>query len=258
LTKRNVSQAKSRYASVARAQRNVATADFDPPRLRQSLKKTPDYDENEEIDLSLRGWKAMCPADSPMGLELGNTPAAYDPSNGTRSTYTFIADHYRSMDLCDHPEIVPLHGSLLEKDPAASELAPLFVLSKTTLHSDILGVPVEQLVTGMRDVPWEEKFEDRLLWKGSNTGTYYWKGTSWRDTQRTRLLKLTNDAKGEVEMLSPPKVMNGRSISQGLKKVPIGEANAFYHDLAFTGQPIRELRRCACNEPKAAIQLMQR
>jgi hypothetical protein len=160
--------------------------------------------------------------------------------------------------LCDHPEIVPLHGSLLEKDPAASELSPLFVLSKTTLHSDILGVPVEQLVRGMRDVPWEEKYEDRLLWKGSNTGTYYWKGTSWRDTQRTRLLKLTNDVQGEVEMLSPPKGMNGRPISQGMKKVPLGEANAFYHDLAFTGQPIREFHGCACNEPSAAIQLIRR
>jgi hypothetical protein len=208
--------------------------------------------------LTLRGWKAMCPANSPMGVELGSTSAPYDPSNGTRSTYTFIADHYRSMDLCDHPEIVPLHGSLLEKDPAASELSPLFVLSKTTLHSDILGVPVEQLVRGMRDVPWEEKYEDRLLWKGSNTGTYYWKGTSWRDTQRTRLLKLTNDVQGEVEMLSPPKGMNGRPISQGMKKVPLGEANAFYHDLAFTGQPIREFHGCACNEPSAAIQLIRR
>ncbi|GFZ52429.1 hypothetical protein JCM24511_10202 [Saitozyma sp. JCM 24511] len=207
--------------------------------LRQYLDEEEYFDDNEEIDLSLRGWPAMCPADSPMGIKRGRTPDAFELSKGTRGSYAFIADHYQSMDLCEHPELVSLHGLLLGKDPQVAPLTPLFVLSKTTLHADILGVPVEQIVRNIQDVPWEEKFEERLLWRGSNTGTHFSRETTWRDTHRTRLIKLVNEHRGKVDMLGPPREMDGKVLGKGRRQVPIEVANGYYHDMAFTGEPIQ-------------------
>jgi hypothetical protein len=144
------------------------------------------------------------------------------------------------MDVCDHPEYVPWHGVLAGKNPDTEPLTPLFSLSKTTLHADVLGVPVEQYEDEMRHVPWEDKTEDRLLWRGSNTGIHFAKDTPWRETHRMRMIKLANEQEGEVELLSPPRALEGKTVGMARTKLPVGEANKFYTDIAFTWPPIRE------------------
>jgi hypothetical protein len=150
------------------------------------------------------------------------------------------------MDLCEHPETVPLHGALTGKYPGDGQgiMNPLFVLSKTRLHADILGVPVEQVVGGMREVPWEEKTEEKLMWRGRTTGIVYSKGAPWRTTQRTRLIKLANENRGEVEILGPSKGVGGRTVGQERRKIPIAMANEYYFDIAFVEEPIRASMRC--------------
>lgn len=81
---------------------------------------------------------------------------------------------------------------------------PVFSLSKTTLHSDILAVPVEQWVEDLPVVPWAERTSDKLLWRGSNTGMHYAKHTPWQNSHRIRAINLTRpDAEGFVDVLPP-------------------------------------------------------
>lgn len=61
-------------------------------------------------------------------------------------TKTFIADHVNNMDLCVHPDIINLHGATSGTKPMPQpELLPIFSLSRTALHSDVLVIPTEQV-----------------------------------------------------------------------------------------------------------------
>lgn len=69
------------------------------------------------------------------------------------------------MDLCAHPDIIPLHGTTAGREPEPSAvLMPMFSLSKTNLHSDILVIPIEQWAEPEGAMHWNEKEEGRLLW----------------------------------------------------------------------------------------------
>lgn len=188
----------------------------------------------------------MCPPDSRMRADRDRSRNRVDLFNNSNTLHTFIADHYRSMDICEHPEIVPLHGTLAEINPQGGPLTPMFVLAKTRLHGDILGVPIEQVVGGMRNIPWEEKAEERLLWRGRNTGITYSKNTPWRVTQRPRLVELANAEHGELEMLGPPTGMEGRTVAEDRRRIPRAVANRHYFDIAFVEEPIRTSMRCCC------------
>jgi hypothetical protein len=143
------------------------------------------------------------------------------------------------MDICDHPELIPIHGTLLGKNPHVEPLTPLFTLSKTTLHADILGVPVEQYTDILRRIAWEEKYEDKLMWRGSNTGAYYSHDIPWRSTHRARLIEMVNADEGELEMLPPPRSLEGATIAEKRRNVSKEVVNRYYADMAFTGEPIR-------------------
>lgn len=52
---------------------------------------------------------------------------------------SFVASHDAMLNLCDHPHLVRLHGALNGLHPVPSpQLLPIFSLSKTNLHSDIM------------------------------------------------------------------------------------------------------------------------
>ncbi|RSH90840.1 Glycosyltransferase 90 protein [Saitozyma podzolica] len=158
------------------------------------------------------------------------------------------SDHYRSMDICEHPEMVPLHGTLAGVNLQGGPLTPMFVLAKTRLHGDILGVPVEQVVDGMRHIPWEHKVQEKLIWRGRNTGSTYSKNTPWRATQRPRLVEVANAEHGELELLGPPAGMGGKTVAEDRTRIPRAMANRYYFDIAFVDEPIQ------CDVPDGTCQ----
>ncbi|WVQ85782.1 hypothetical protein IAT38_007949 [Cryptococcus sp. DSM 104549] len=215
------------------------------------------FDEDDEIDMTLRGWSSACPPSSPLRAHLATPPTSPLPPTSLPEK-SFISSHAATFDLCAHPDLVPIHGALAGKDPAMQPLTPIFSLSKTRLHADVLGVPVEQWVESMREVPWEARKEERLLWRGSNTGAYHDQDTPWRVSHRTRLMTVANmDSQPEVEeaeraeageeegrrekmeMLPAPRNMRAKSLERGVRKVTWGDASSRYMDMAFTGSPIQ-------------------
>ena len=204
-------------------------------------------EEDTEIDLTKQGWSAACPPSSALGQYDRRRPAAVSLTPSTALDHkTFISNHSSFMDLCDHPEHVALHGFLSGRNPTVQPLSPIFSLAKTSLHSDILGVPTEQWSDNISTPHWYGRPEEKLLWRGSNTGTYYDISTPWRTSHRARLLRLANqisqdeeDEEWGVTLLPAPKLMRGETLERMTEVLPWGRANRHYMDVAFTGTPIR-------------------
>ena len=107
------------------------------------------------------------------------------------------------MDICLHPEIMPLHGFTTSVGTNPGELVPLFTFAKTTVHSDILATPLEQYSsTYIGDDPdWKDKSINKLLWRGSTTGVEFAKHVKWELSQRARMHFMSHETKGDKTIL---------------------------------------------------------
>ncbi|KAL8292384.1 hypothetical protein RQP46_000996 [Phenoliferia psychrophenolica] len=124
---------------------------------------------------------------------------------------TFIDKHVPSMDLCQHPERQGIHGFTAWPGPRPGLLFPLFSFTSTSLHSDILVPPLEQYEREVGlDPIWKEKTQNKLVWRGSTTGSDLTIPHMRKFSQRPRLCRLhkqtgsiaipiaSNDAPGEL------------------------------------------------------------
>jgi hypothetical protein len=155
----------------------------------------------------------MCPPQSPLAQsQRSSTPANRKPQlTLPDNTSSFITSHSASMDPCNNPSYQTLHGLLSTRNPLSGILLPIFSISKTTAHADMLSTPYENWMSGdLTHVNWEDKRDDRAMWRGSVTGGHWSEASPWRDSQRMRLVKL-----GE-------------------------ENNRDMFDFAFTGSPLRK------------------
>jgi hypothetical protein len=210
------------------------------------------FDEDGHINEGLRGFAHACPPNSP--LRLNPYPALNRSEIGAQTPKSFIASQAASMDLCTNPQHLPLHGLLADQNPALDILLPIFSLSKTSLHADILGVPTEQWIDDSPSIPFARR-KGRLLWRGSSTGGIYQSNPfpgghefDWRITHRVRLVELGNKMDGEIQVLPAPKGMSDRSLAaaqqdvnpDGSGQLPRSIVNQQYMDVAFTDGPIRK------------------
>jgi len=218
-----------------------------------SLVEDGEYFTNEEeVDTTTRGWEAACP--------YGSVARSTTKSNRRRARVlkTFVSDPKTSqMDICRNPVFMDLHGVLNGRRPHIQEsLLPMFTLSKTVLHTDVLGVPMEQWMEDMPEVPWQARTKNRLLWRGSNTGAYYTGENTWRKTHRVRLVDMAGGGRDNVDILLPPKADEeddhhedegshfhtlGGSVYKTFR-VDKETVKQDLLDVAFAGSPLRELR----------------
>ncbi|KAL0958786.1 hypothetical protein HGRIS_014107 [Hohenbuehelia grisea] len=185
------------------------------------------------------GFLSACPPGSPAfdrPIDLDHPPPA-------SSQAKFIADHRQTMDPCQHPSLFYIHGEFIAHDlgpPPESVMRPRFANCATTVHHDI-QIPtllswVEDILPRSEDPEWEQKLDDRMTWRGSNTGIWFSNATRWNVTQRVRLVNQANDQSGTVSVLLPPEdeseaVGTGTEMAKGL-------LNPLMFDIAFAGQPI--------------------
>ncbi len=194
--------------------------------------------DSEEIDVEARGWAQGCPHSS-----AARSFDRFAPLTGHgKEDKTLIADHFDTFDLCKHPESMSLHGVTSGRSPhVQAKLSPIWSLSKTTLNTDVLGVPVEQWVDTMPAPAWKDKADNRLMWRGSNTGTYHSKDTTWRASHRARLVGMSGwEASGDAHVLSPPTEGDSRPLKATILTANIAALNKGSLDVAFSGVPIRE------------------
>ena len=191
-----------------------------------------------------QGWSGTCPRDSLLYLN----PKDWFQEPIPQNSKTFIYDHRGSMDPCNNPELVLLHGTYLAHGigpPLERFPSPLFSPSSTLLHMDILMTSMSQSSPLFEDdITWEQKTDGRLFWRGSTTGIYHHKGVDWRKSQRIRLVNLTGPRSAShvaddaiVSFLNPdapPDESVGNPVEHSRRQV-----NSALMDIGFAGSPIQ-------------------
>lgn len=57
------------------------------------------------------------------------------------------------------------------------------------MHGDILSAPIDTFSAPTGKVtPWEKKAHNKVMWRGPTTGMYARRGSTWRTSQRSRLV----------------------------------------------------------------------
>lgn len=204
------------------------------------------------------GWAMACPPDAPIASHIyPRGQEVLPPHSSTQKT--FIHDHRRAMDVCYHPEYLRMHGSFLIRDRISTHRfpPPSLAYCATGMHADIRMTSLAQssrFIRADQDIPWEERQDTRLFWRGSPTGmwhSHWYDGDQerWRGSQRLRLVDwLSPNAPGmggsdsRVEYLPSPRL--GSEIEErgeavgSTRSVSRREINRIFMDVEFAGNPI--------------------
>ncbi|WVW82295.1 hypothetical protein I302_104301 [Kwoniella bestiolae CBS 10118] len=195
-----------------------------------------------EIDTAHLGWASACAPHKPLRHD-------YDPDilpdldglwNGDKS---FVWDHKATMDPCTHPTLTHLVGFLSGhgKGPAPSkELYPVLAMCKTTLHADVLGVSMEAWTEDVGNDPaWEDKKDDRMLWRGKTTGIYFNDEVPWNISQRINLVSHSAEPLGHIPVFDVPPSYNPNKPVGEPQNLPLSQLNAELMDVAFVDEAIQ-------------------
>ncbi|TFK24115.1 hypothetical protein FA15DRAFT_687615 [Coprinopsis marcescibilis] len=192
--------------------------------------------------ISGTGWRFACPPDS---LPRRN-PVNLDHPPRPRTVKTFIHDHLTTMDPCLHPTHFHLHGQFLAHRMGTTpekKLVPEFSQCSTFLHHNIrIPTPygwLDEVLPRSDDPPFDEKVDDRLSWRGRNTGISHANHIPWLNSHRNVLVRLANDLTGKVKIL-PPNVTASEPLGAP-REFRRSRINPATMDVAFAGDPI------ACN-----------
>ncbi|KAF7377561.1 Beta-1,2-xylosyltransferase 1 [Mycena sanguinolenta] len=187
-----------------------------------------------------KGWKSACAPGSPGRDESINLDG--DPPPKTTKK-TFIHDHNLAMNPCLHPRHFWLHGQFLSygKGPTPErDMVPEFSDCSSTIHHNIhIPTPygwVEDISPRSDDPPWDDKVDERLMWRGSSTGISHNSRTRWHNSHRITLMRVANDLKGTMGILAPWK--NAREAVGEPIEVRKARVNPGVMDVAFAGDPI--------------------
>lgn len=175
-----------------------------------------------------------------------------EPASGKR----FIHDHHASMDPCTNPGIFYHHAQYVAHDLGPRprpKLAMQFAYCSTPLFHDIQPPTfiswTADVTPRENDPPWAQKTDERLLWRGSNTGINHNAHTRWQHAQRIRLVRMAGAMDGAERVLLPP---TGAGVEDE-ERLRVGEGvdmqraliNPAMMDIAFTGEPIGcDLKYC--------------
>jgi hypothetical protein len=156
--------------------------------------------------------------------------------------------------VCTHGFL--LHGQFLSHRTgpiAHRKMVPQLSYCPTLLHHDIMAAMpinwIHDILPRSDDPEWDNKIEECLQWRGSNTGIWHANDTRWRVAQRARLIEWATKNYGEnLTVLMPPKDEN-QKVGKGvpMKKGILGPVML---DVFFAGQPLS----CA---PETCEQLKQ-
>ncbi|KAL8291565.1 hypothetical protein RQP46_002543 [Phenoliferia psychrophenolica] len=142
----------------------------------------------------------------------------------------FIQNHMASMDTCQEPGAMLLHGTDY-MTPGIARLQAMFSLSKATVNGDILYD-----LNPANELPFSAKPHHKLMWRGSPDGVFVGQENTWRRTQRFRALYLTNsnETKQTRKIRLTSTDMNGREY-QFDSHATLAQLNERYTNVRATG-----------------------
>lgn len=197
-------------------------------------------DINNPPEIKLHGWISAC---DPMSAAWKD-PIDWDSPPPPQANKTFIYNHREAMDPCQHPSLLRLHGQYLSHNAGPvphRTMIPQFSYCSTLLHHDIMpAMPinwVEDVLPRSDDPEWDDKFDERLQWRGSNTGMWHEEKSKWRSSQRSRLIDWASGGlEGNITML-PSRVNEKRRVGEAVT-VKKGRYGPALLDVALVGEPL--------------------
>ncbi|KAG7091997.1 hypothetical protein E1B28_008384 [Marasmius oreades] len=125
----------------------------------------------------------------------------------TPRSKTFIYNHPKTMDPCAHPALFWTHGLFVSHNtgPAPQPyMVPQFSACTTEIHHNI-NFPtsygwIEDLPPS-ENPPWEDREDERLMWRGSDTGIWHGNGVKWGSNHRDWLIRWATGVHGVVDVL---------------------------------------------------------
>ncbi|KAI5480769.1 glycosyltransferase family 90 protein [Pseudohyphozyma bogoriensis] len=184
----------------------------------------------ESEDTNLSNFAQACAINSPLRR---SERGEFTPDYSGEAQRSFIWDHTKASDLCNHPEFRKLHGHTMEQGVPLGPIVPLFTFAKTTMHADILVTPLEQYSDTYigYEPPWEGKSQNKLLWRGTTTGVEFDKKHPWKLSQRARLHLMSQNMDGDKEIIWSQRGAIRTS------NMSVSSLNHLYMDTAFSGKP---------------------
>ena len=165
--------------------------------------------------IAATGWKFACSPNSPVGPSISTNHLQGQRRKPSYGTTRLRWIHVTIQATFFH------HGQFLSYGlgPAPQPVfSPEFAYCSTTIHHNIrIPVPydwVEDVFSRSADPEWDEKVDERLLWRGSNTGMYHSRTSRWRHSHRTFLVERANELHGTLKVLSPNKTKHEKRKSR--------------------------------------------
>ncbi|KAL1726872.1 glycosyltransferase family 90 protein [Schizophyllum commune] len=179
------------------------------------------------------GWLTACHPSSPgrhYPIDLNQDPPP-------RTGKSFIHDHYKSMSPCQHTYLFHHHGQFVSHEAGPNPqpvMVAQFAYAATTIHHDIrMPAPYDWIEDIPGEPEWEEKTDNRLLWRGSTTGMLHDPVFHWEKNHRLRMVGLTNDNSSVLSVLESR--APGERVGQP-KPHWSGALNPKLMDVAFAGR----------------------
>lgn len=160
------------------------------------------------------------------------------------------------MDFCKTPTLKSLIGVLSydNRGRSPSELRPMLVLSKMPMDSEFRVTALDAYSNysasdaGNKFLPWEEKSDPRIFWRGLGTGGFNTQ-IDWRLSQRMRLHLMMNGKKhadGQEEFWEKDaEVMIATSDGWELETRKHAELARAYADVSLVDRPHQVSRFCS-------------
>ncbi|BGP16397.1 hypothetical protein JCM10213_004046 [Rhodosporidiobolus nylandii] len=182
----------------------------------------------EAEDPTLSNFAQACAPNSPLRR---SERGEFTPDYSGEAQRSFIWNHAKAADPCQHPEARKLHGHTMQQGVPLGPLVPLFTFAKTRAHSDILCTPIEQWQEHYigYEPHWEGKSQNKLLWRGSTTGVEFDRHTPWRKSQRARLHIMSHEKEGDK-----PVIWSQRGQLRETN-ISVATLNSLYMDTSFSG-----------------------
>ncbi|KNE92687.1 hypothetical protein PSTG_13900 [Puccinia striiformis f. sp. tritici PST-78] len=201
--------------------------------VRNSTFLSPHDLEDIKDHHGLYGWSNTCSTQSELHKYLDGLQDL-SSLNRIGVGQSYIHDPVAASNFCDHPNLVQLNGFLSSTQPKVHQFFPLFGFTKLNGFAELPLSPPSQFNQEMgTDLSWEEKL-NKLFWRGSTTGTFFSAINNWRMSQRTRLVKFSNEPRGNVTVRKTDSQDNLEYFEGDTR-----ELNEKYFDIGFTNTPVQ-------------------
>ncbi|GAA5896669.1 hypothetical protein JCM6882_005755 [Rhodosporidiobolus microsporus] len=192
-----------------------------------------------ETELPIQGettwtWRQRtCPPNSALHRSVSGLNNNFKPPGPS-----FVRNHVKEMHYCTNPQNLDLHGST-SGNVYLRPIEPSFALSRTGPDGDLVWPSTIQYDLNPKNESAFLEKQNKIVWRGSPDGIWVGRNMKWRQSQRVRLLTLTNSNDTSPRLLRQTALDRLGREYQLDATTTLAELNERYSDIHATGGPVQ-------------------